>query len=90
HDTAYRLAAEHASAAATVEPGPAWRQMLELGWQGVLVAEAAGGAGATLQDLAAIVEGIGRAGLTVPLADRCGVAPVALAAADSEVAVALL
>ncbi len=90
YDTAYRLAAEHGSAPATVEPGPAWRQKLELGWLGVLVAETAGGAGATLQDLAAIVEGTGRAGLTVPLADRCGVAPVALAAADSAAAVALL
>jgi len=87
HDTALRLA--QARPARSKSPAgeadaPAWRQMLDLGWQGVLVAEEHGGAGAGLADFAAIVEAVATQALTVPLIDRCAVAPALLAAAAAK------
>ncbi|WP_156429723.1 acyl-CoA dehydrogenase family protein [Burkholderia sp. FL-7-2-10-S1-D7] len=58
-----------------------WRQALELGWQSVLVSEDNGGIGATLADLAAIVEAASRYPNVAPLVERCAVAPVLLEAA---------
>jgi alkylation response protein AidB-like acyl-CoA dehydrogenase len=84
YDTALRLAEvqperpESAGAATAA----AWRQMLELGWQGVLVPEDYGGAGADLGDLAAIIEALATRALPVPLIERCAVAPALLAAAQ--------
>jgi len=84
HDTALRLA----QARPVQRPGSAdddalatWRQMLDLGWQGVLVAEESGGAGADLSDFAAIVEALATRALSLPLIDRCAVAPALLGAA---------
>ncbi|MEY4976985.1 MAG: hypothetical protein RIQ97_2180 [Pseudomonadota bacterium] len=81
-DSAHRLAG---SAEARREPGlgharagERWQQMLALGWQGVLVPEDLGGVGAGLAELAAIVDGVARHGLAVPLIERCAVAPVVL------------
>jgi len=68
-----------------------WTQILELGWQGVLVSEEAGGVGATLAEFAAIAEAAGRHAMALPLIARCVVSPMLLAAADkNEAALALL
>lgn len=68
-----------------------WTQILELGWQGVLVSEEAGGVGATLAEFAAIAEAAGRHAMALPLIARCVVSPMLLAAAGSnEAALALL
>lgn len=61
-----------------------WAQILELGWQGVLVSEEAGGVGATLAEFAAIAEAAGRHAMALPLTGRCVVAPMLLAAAGSK------
>lgn len=60
-----------------------WRQILELGWQGVLVGEDHGGVGATLVEFSAIAEAAGRHALALPLIARCVVAPMLLAAAGA-------
>jgi alkylation response protein AidB-like acyl-CoA dehydrogenase len=96
YDSALRLAAipdaPHAAAQASArtQASPKWRQVLELGWQGVLVPEELGGAAAALSDLAAIVEAAAHAGQGLPLTDRCGIAPVLLTHARSHPAAALL
>lgn len=60
-----------------------WRQILELGWQGVLVGEEHGGVGATLAEFSAIAEAAGRHALALPLIARCVVAPMLLGAAGA-------
>ena len=64
-----------------------WRQILELGWQGVVVAEEAGGVGATLTEFAAIAEAAGRHAVAMPLIARCVVAPMLLARAHDNAAI---
>jgi alkylation response protein AidB-like acyl-CoA dehydrogenase len=85
HDTALRLARAHGrrGTSDTEDPDVAWRQMRELGWQGVLVAEDHGGAGGALADLAAIVEALATQALPVPLIERCAIAPNLLAGAKN-------
>ena len=85
HDSAARLAASlaqgtrgFATAAPPSEGTEGWRQMLELGWQGVWIAEADGGFGASFADLAAIVEALGRQAVVSPLIARAGVVPAVL------------
>ena len=93
HDTALRLAQAQPKRPGSLDgdSAAAWRRMLELGWQGVLVSEEMGGAGADLSDFAAIVEAVATQAMTVPLIDRCAVAPALLAAAVAQpVARALL
>jgi alkylation response protein AidB-like acyl-CoA dehydrogenase len=81
YDTALRLAqAQAANFRSHGNNEDAWRQMLELGWQGVLVSEERGGASADLSDFAAIVEAVATQALTLPLIERCAVAPALLAA----------
>ncbi|MEU8068860.1 acyl-CoA dehydrogenase family protein [Micromonospora sp. NPDC049151] len=46
-----------------------WSTVHELGWTGVSVPEGAGGSGGTLTDLAALVRGLGRHGVSLPLAE---------------------
>ncbi|MES1976455.1 MAG: acyl-CoA dehydrogenase family protein [Pseudomonadota bacterium] len=68
-----------------------WTQILELGWQGVLVSEEAGGVGATLAEFAAIAEAAGRHAMALPLIARCVVSPMLLAASGkNDAAIALL
>ncbi|MES2910143.1 MAG: acyl-CoA dehydrogenase family protein [Pseudomonadota bacterium] len=68
-----------------------WTQILELGWQGVLVSEEAGGVGATLAEFAAIAEAAGRHAMALPLIARCVVSPMLLAAAGkNDASLALL
>lgn len=95
YDTALRLAADARPAARPVgqahaQASEAWQQMQGLGWQGVLIAEAVGGVGGRLSDLAALVEALARHAVPVPLIDRCAVAPLALGAAASVPHVAAL
>jgi alkylation response protein AidB-like acyl-CoA dehydrogenase len=59
----------------------AWDEVAALGWPSVAVPEAAGGAGGTLRDVAALVEGGARGALALPLASALGVAPILLEAA---------
>ena len=61
-----------------------WQQFLDLGWQGVLVSEEYGGAGASLGDVAAVVEAAGRHALAAPLAARCAVLPVLLSGVSAQ------
>ncbi len=61
-----------------------WIQILELGWQGVLINEDAGGAGATLNEFSGIAEVAGRHALVLPLIARCVVAPLLLAKSTDE------
>ncbi len=85
HDTAARLASHLAQGtrgfrtdAPPAEGSEAWRQMLELGWQGVWIAEADGGFGGSLSDLAAIIEALGSQAVVAPLVARAGVVPAVL------------
>ncbi len=55
-----------------------WQEVVALGWPSVAVPEACGGAGGTLRDVAALVEGGARAALALPLASALGVVPVLL------------
>ena len=84
YDTSLRLASsaerKDASPPDRMIAGSKWRQMLELGWQGVIVPEEAGGVDGRLADLASIVEATARHAVPVPLIDRCAVAPVLLSA----------
>lgn len=61
-----------------------WESARALGWDGLLVPEAFDGSGGTLHDLAAIAEALGTHGRVLPLAERCGAAPLlAIAAATA-------
>ena len=94
YDTTDRMAATAApawSADKNSSGSAKWTQILELGWQGVLVSEEAGGVGATLAEFAAIAEAAGRHAMALPLIARCVVSPMLLAAAgSSQAALALL
>jgi len=90
-DTSQRLAASPEWQATQPVGSPfssaKWRQMLDLGWQGVVVPEAAGGVDGTLADLAAIVEAAARHAVAAPLIDRCAVAPALLSGLVAQPAV---
>lgn len=57
-----------------------WRDTVGLGWSGVLIEEECGGAGGSLLDLAAVLEGCGRFALPVPVLAAFGVGPLLIAA----------
>lgn len=94
YDTTDRIAASVAPVWSDTKSSNAsakWTQILELGWQGVLVSEEVGGVGATLVEFAAIAEAAGRHALVLPLIARCVVSPMLLTAAGkNEAALALL
>lgn len=94
YDTAWRLAgspgASRAPGVGHVHASEKWQQMIGLGWQAVLVSEEDGGVGASLQDLAAIIEAVASQGQAVPLPDRCAVAPMLLTAARAHPQAAVL
>lgn len=97
HDTAARLAASLAqgtrgfpTTAPPAEGTEGWRQMLELGWQGVWIGEADGGFGGSLADLASIVEALGSQAVVVPLIARAGVVAAVLGPFASQSAVRAL
>jgi alkylation response protein AidB-like acyl-CoA dehydrogenase len=68
----------------------AWRHAAAMGWPALLIDEARGGAGGTLADLGAVIEGCARQALGLPLVRRCAQAPALLMAAQSEAADAVL
>jgi len=87
HDAALRLAlAADRDLAGILDPAAQlaalrrhWDAIAELGWAGTIIAEAHGGAGGTLADLAALAGGAGAGGLPLPLAVTA-VVPTLLAA----------
>ena len=94
-DTTARVAADAPaspdfSGASDAKPSATWDQFLELGWQAVLIAEAHGGAGASLGDVAAIAEAAGRHALPAPLVARCAVVPTLLAGIAGQASAAAL
>lgn len=93
YDTMHRIGATAHSLRNTSkmdDASPLWQQILELGWQGVVVDETCGGAGATLSDFAAIAEAAGAHALALPLIARCVVAPQLLATASTVASRSLL
>lgn len=82
-DAASRFAADSVSNGNRQD---AWRQAAAMGWPGLLVDEARGGAGGTLADLGAVIEGCARHTLGLPLVRRCAQAPSLLMAAGDEAA----
>jgi alkylation response protein AidB-like acyl-CoA dehydrogenase len=86
-DAAGRFAAD--CAAKLGDPaarGDAWREAVAMGWPALLVDEARGGAGGSLADLGAVLEGCAKHAIGLPLVRRCARAPVLLMAAGSPAA----
>jgi alkylation response protein AidB-like acyl-CoA dehydrogenase len=86
---ARRLCAEHASARAALatETGhdPAlWRRMADLGWPGLIIPEAYGGAGLGLGELGALLEELGRSLAPTPFLATAVLAPTAILRAGDE------
>lgn len=82
-EAASRFAAD---AVAAGDKHDAWRQAAAMGWPALLVDEARGGAGGTLADLGAVIEGCARHALGLPLVRRCAQVPALLMAAGSAAA----
>ena len=57
-----------------------WAEAITLGWPALFVPETCGGAGGSVEDLAALVEGAASDALPLPLAEICGVLPTLLTA----------
>lgn len=75
----YEAAARFATDSAGQADRPSiWRQSVAMGWPALLVDEALGGAGGTLADLGAVIEGCGREALGLPLVRRCAQVPLLL------------
>jgi alkylation response protein AidB-like acyl-CoA dehydrogenase len=56
-----------------------WDAITQLGWLTTMIPEEAGGAGGELSDVAALIGGVGRGGLPLPIVAACGVLPHLLA-----------
>ena len=54
----------------------------QMGWAATLIPEQEGGAGGSLDDLVAIIDGFGQHALTLPLLERCALTPLLLAAIE--------
>ena len=80
NDAAFRLARDLASGLHGADADP----IATMGWASVLVPEALGGAGGSLHDLAAIVEGIAPHALHLPVIERCAVVPTLLMSPGAE------
>ena len=57
-----------------------WGEAVALGWPGLYLPEECGGAGGSVEDLAALVEGAASDALPLPVAAVCGVLPALLTA----------
>src|SRR5438128_450441 len=79
-DAASRYAQDHVTTEVKGDP------VRELGWTATIVPEEAGGVGASLADLASIIEGLASYGLHLPVVETCAVVPLLLQAAAPEVA----
>lgn len=73
-DAASRLAADVAAGRTPASVDA----IADMGWPALLVAEAYGGAGGSLADLAAIVEGLAAQTLNLPVIERCAIVPALL------------
>lgn len=82
-EAATRFAADTLAAG---DRAKAWQQAVAMGWPALLVDEARGGAGGTLADLGAVIEGCARHPVGLPLVRRCAQAPALLMAAGSAAA----
>ncbi len=82
-EAATRFAADSLAAGDLAD---AWQQAVAMGWPALLVDEARCGAGGTLADLGAVIEGCARHPLGLPLVRRCAQAPALLMAAGSAAA----
>jgi alkylation response protein AidB-like acyl-CoA dehydrogenase len=85
-DAASRFAADCAARLDSATRHDAWREAVAMGWPALLVDEARGGAGGTLADLGAVVEGCARHAIGLPLVRRCAAVPALLMAAGSQAA----
>ena len=77
-DAALRFAAAYKDQqqADTLDP------IIEMGWATTLIPEQEGGAGGSLDDLVAIIDGLGQHALALPLLERCALTPLLLAAVE--------
>jgi alkylation response protein AidB-like acyl-CoA dehydrogenase len=77
-DSALRFAATYTGQqqADTLDP------IIEMGWAATLIPEQEGGAGGGLDDLVALVDGLGQHALALPLLERCALTPLLLAAVE--------
>jgi len=56
--------------------------IVEMGWAATLISEQEGGAGGSLDDLVAIIDGLGQHAIALPLLERCALIPLLLAAIE--------
>lgn len=75
-DAALRFAADYTGQqqSDTLDP------IIKMGWAATLIPEQEGGAGGSLDDLVAIIDGLGQHALALPLLERCALTPLLLAA----------
>lgn len=77
-DSALRFAAAYAGQqqADVLDP------IIEMGWAVTLIPEQEGGAGGSMDDLVAIIDGLSQHALALPLLERCALTPLLLAAVE--------
>ena len=77
-----RAVARDLLASTDPEAGPSWRAIADAGWLGLEVPESLGGAGATLAEVAVVVEELGRAAARTPYLGSAVLAVGALGLAE--------
>ncbi len=77
-DSSLRIAAGYNSQSKTDTHDP----IAEMGWAATLIPEDEGGAGGGLDDLVAIIDGLGQHALALPVLERCALTPLLLAAIE--------
>ena len=77
-DSALRFAANYTGQQQADNLDP----IIEMGWAATLIPEQEGGAGGNLDDLVAIIDGLGQHALALPLLERCALTPLLLAAVE--------
>lgn len=77
-DSALRFAADYNKQSYTDTLDP----IAQMGWAATLIPEQEGGAGGSLGDLVAIIDGLGQHALALPLLERCALTPLLLAAVE--------
>ncbi len=77
-DSALRFAADYTDQQQADNLDP----IIEMGWAATLIPEQEGGAGGNLDDLVAIIDGLGQHALALPLLERCALTPLLLAAVE--------
>ena len=77
-DSALRFAADYTEQQQADNLDP----IIEMGWAATLIPEQEGGAGGNLDDLVAIIDGLGQHALALPLLERCALTPLLLAAVE--------